>query len=814
VQTARKARWQQATALVSLSTAGAVTGFSFAHGTVADLTSPTGVPVKLLSSVRPARSAAASDAALRAAIVKAAQYYLNLAQSRSPSQMEALIWQNDSLDGADHGESCAAFASLALESGAQATGQQSWVTGGTTYPWPVHSWVDARVDPNPQSMGIISILQDAQAHNRWHPLGDGYTPQPGDWVLFDGHVEVVTKYADRVLYTIGGDSLPNFSVNAHQYDAPLAAAGVQGFVDNGVLASAVSQTTGSAGNAASAQREPAPAHRQSEQGQSGQGQSGQGQSGQGQSGQGQSAPGQADLPGVVMPALSLGDAAQSGTSALQPASTGTPSRQGDLGSALTATATIPGAVPVTGSLTSYNPVTSSPRYSRSQVTPSAASDPGTAAQQAFINEIAPGALAAQRQYGIPAAVTIAQAIEESTWGQSQLASQYNNLFGIKGTGPAGSVTLPTQEYENGQWVTINAPFRVYSNVAQSITDHTLLLATGSPYQQAMADRRSPDTFANDLTGVYATDPTYGSSLISLMRQYNLYRFDTGTSTAGATSAAGASGQNASVHSASAAQSTARQNPVSPGSADVNAAGPGSGTQGSGQAIIPGLDAYAGTAATGSALGVETSAHVQRTGGNALRAGPRNARISTRRYVAQMPRIVTTDFITTAKGPLLRAKPLYQDVAAAHGIRWELLAACDWMQCQAQPRVSPVHGERLGNRNADGTVYRTKSAALDQVASDLVELASVVYGVNLRQRLMLSIRDLANVFAAFRWGGLLKAHRISAMEFPYSVEGLTAQHMKMRWPDIGEAAPDKPGTRFRMSFGAVPVVLGLSYPAIA
>jgi flagellum-specific peptidoglycan hydrolase FlgJ len=813
VQVARKARWQQATALVSLSTAGAVTGFSFAHGTVADMTSPTGVPVKLVSSVRPARSAAASDAVLRAAIVKAAQYYLNLAQSRSPSQMEALIWQNDSLDGADHGETCAAFASLALESGAQAAGQQSWVTGGTTYPWPVHSWVDARVDPNPQSMGIISVLQDAQAHNRWHPIGDGYTPQPGDWVLFNQHVEVVTKYADGVLYTIGGDSLPNFSVNAHQYAAPLAAQGVEGFVNNGLLASAASQTSGGAGSTAPAQHESAPAQSRSDQS--------------------ESAPRQANLPGVVMPALSLSGAAQSANQAQQPESTSTPTVQTQLGNRLTAVASIPGAVPASGTVTSYtSAAASSPRYSRSQVAPRTASAPGTSAQRAFINEIAPGALAAQRQYGIPAAVTIAQAIEESTWGQSQLASQYNNLFGIKGTGPAGSVTLPTQEYENGQWVTIDAPFRVYSNVAQSITDHTLLLATGSPYQQAMADRRSPDTFANDLTGVYATDPTYGASLINLMRQYNLYRFDAGTSAGNGTSAAGspaqstvsaqsaasrtsaASAQNAASRPSGPGQSGSGRSAAIPGTAGANATRPGSGTQGSGEAVIPGLDAYAGTAATGSALTVATSAHVQPTGGQALRAGPRNARVSTRRYVAQMPRIVTTDFITSAKGPLLRAKPLYQDVASEHGIRWELLAACDWMQCHAQQRVSPVHGEKLGTRNADGTVYRTKSAALDQVATDMVELASLVYGVNLRQRLMLSIRDLANVFAAFRWGGLLKAHRISAMEFPYSVAGLTAEHMKMRWPDIGEAAPDKPGTRFRMSFGAVPVVLGLSYPAIA
>ena len=49
-------------------------------------------------------------------------------------------------------------------------------------------------------------MQDAQAHHRWHPLGDGYRPQPGDWVLFDGHVEVVTSYSPGALRTVGGDS--------------------------------------------------------------------------------------------------------------------------------------------------------------------------------------------------------------------------------------------------------------------------------------------------------------------------------------------------------------------------------------------------------------------------------------------------------------------------------------------------------------------------------------------------------------------------------------------------------------------------------
>ena len=193
-----------------------------------------------------------------------------------------------------------------------------------------------------------------------------------------------------------------------------------------------------------------------------------------------------------------------------------------------------------------------------------------------------------------------------------------------------------------------------------------------------------------------------------------------------------------------------------------------------------------------------------------------ARTSTRRYVPQIPQAVTADFVATAKAPLTRAQPLYQDVAGRSGIPWELLAACDWMQCLARPRYSPVHGEKLGTANPDGTVFRTRSAALARCADDLIELADAVYLIGLTAaRRPLSVRELANVFAAFRWGGLLRVHGISAMELPYSVAGLTGQHLKMRWPDINEPhAPDKPGTRFRMPFGAVPVVLSLGYLAVA
>jgi hypothetical protein len=178
----------------------------------------------------------------------------------------------------------------------------------------------------------------------------------------------------------------------------------------------------------------------------------------------------------------------------------------------------------------------------------------------------------------------------------------------------------------------------------------------------------------------------------------------------------------------------------------------------------------------------------------------------------IPLPVRHAFTTTARVTLLRAEPLYRDVASDTGIDWRLLAACDWMQCEAHARHSPVHGERLGTVNPDGTVYRTKSAALAQCALDLVDLAQTVYAIDLTSPARLSVRELASAFAAFRWGGLLRAHHTSAMEFPYSVAGLTDQHTSMRWPDIADPnTPDKPGSRFRKPFGAVPIVLSLNLP---
>lgn len=140
---------------------------------------------------------------------------------------------------------------------------------------------------------------------------------------------------------------------------------------------------------------------------------------------------------------------------------------------------------------------------------------------AFFAALRPAALECERIYGVPAAITLAQAALETGWAKS-LAAPYN-LFGIKGTGPAGTQEVSTQEWENGRYITIRAKFRAYHNFMEGVVDHGRLFHNGY-YDKAMrnyAANKSVEGFARDITGVYATDPKYADKLMSIIRSYNL-----------------------------------------------------------------------------------------------------------------------------------------------------------------------------------------------------------------------------------------------------------------------------------------------------
>src|SRR3954453_19585737 len=101
-------------------------------------------------------------------------------------------------------------------------------------------------------------------------------------------------------------------------------------------------------------------------------------------------------------------------------------------------------------------------------------------QQDFIRRAAPGARRGQREFGVPASVTVAQAIQESGWGKFHLGPA-NNYFGIKAQtagghttfGPiaTGFVVRPTKEFINGRNVIVNARFRSYPDMGASMRGH-------------------------------------------------------------------------------------------------------------------------------------------------------------------------------------------------------------------------------------------------------------------------------------------------------------------------------------------------------
>lgn len=138
---------------------------------------------------------------------------------------------------------------------------------------------------------------------------------------------------------------------------------------------------------------------------------------------------------------------------------------------------------------------------------------------------------ARDRTGMSAALQVAQAILETGWGQSSPVDKYTgkmslNLFGIKGSGPAGSVTSNTWEEYNGVAYRVDDAFRAYHDVTESWDDHKRLLLTASWYEpfRAVMHDGTQGAWALRRSG-YATDSRYPLKLINLMRQYDLYALD-------------------------------------------------------------------------------------------------------------------------------------------------------------------------------------------------------------------------------------------------------------------------------------------------
>ncbi|HEX8435679.1 glucosaminidase domain-containing protein [Archangium sp.] len=145
---------------------------------------------------------------------------------------------------------------------------------------------------------------------------------------------------------------------------------------------------------------------------------------------------------------------------------------------------------------------------------------------AFVDSVSADAVDSQRATGVPASVTLAQAILESNWGKSGLSKKYHNYFGIKGKGSAGTAVMSTGEHFNGKDVVIKDGFRAYRSATESFVDHGRFFIENKRYAEAMRNKDDAERFAQEIHKAgYATDPDYSQKLISLIRKYKLVAFD-------------------------------------------------------------------------------------------------------------------------------------------------------------------------------------------------------------------------------------------------------------------------------------------------
>lgn len=125
-----------------------------------------------------------------------------------------------------------------------------------------------------------------------------------------------------------------------------------------------------------------------------------------------------------------------------------------------------------------------------------------------------------RQYGVPASITLAQGILESTSGRGRLAVEANNHFGIKCHEWTGAKIFHDDD-EKGEC------FRKYKNSTYSFQDHSVFLTSRKRYYKLFTlEKDDYKGWAKELKAAgYATDRKYPHKLISLIERYQLYRFD-------------------------------------------------------------------------------------------------------------------------------------------------------------------------------------------------------------------------------------------------------------------------------------------------
>ena len=149
-------------------------------------------------------------------------------------------------------------------------------------------------------------------------------------------------------------------------------------------------------------------------------------------------------------------------------------------------------------------------------------------KETFIRKVAEKVSKYAPLYGISVhSPIIAQAIIESGWGKSGLASKYHNYFGLKcGSSWKGkSVNMTTkEEYKVGTMTNIRDNFRVFDDFDDGIRGYFEFINT-SRYKN-LKGVKSPEEYVRRLKiDGYATSSKYVDNIMRVIRDNKLTRFD-------------------------------------------------------------------------------------------------------------------------------------------------------------------------------------------------------------------------------------------------------------------------------------------------
>jgi flagellum-specific peptidoglycan hydrolase FlgJ len=141
--------------------------------------------------------------------------------------------------------------------------------------------------------------------------------------------------------------------------------------------------------------------------------------------------------------------------------------------------------------------------------------------QQYINKYKGIAIKEMRRTKVPASITLAQGILESASGNSRLAKDLNNHFGIK----CHSTTCCKGHCKNYTDDSHKDFFRNFKTPEDSYIAHSYVVLK-ERYTKRLKGRRDYKTWAYALQdGGYATGKNYAKKIIRIIEEYKLYKFD-------------------------------------------------------------------------------------------------------------------------------------------------------------------------------------------------------------------------------------------------------------------------------------------------